>query len=86
MRGWYGLPCWNGLSKGQQDRLLEIGNLPLGYKPDGMCPNGAEVEIQTIYDRAPGPRFYCAGCGAEFLQHLAVIHNQPPTQPLSEQQ
>ena len=37
MRGWYGMACWNGLSADQQRRLLEWGNLPFGYTPEGDC-------------------------------------------------
>jgi hypothetical protein len=69
-RGYWGMFCWNGLSAEQQDRLIKVGNLPFGFKPEGDCPNGAELEITTMYDEAPGPRFYCRACGAEYLAEL----------------
>lgn len=60
--------CWNGLSPAQQTRLIEVGNLPLGYKlGDGECPNGAEVAVETETDMAPGPRFYCRPCAIAYL-------------------
>jgi hypothetical protein len=65
--GWYQLNCWNGLSAEQQKMLIEVGVLPLGYRPAGECPNPAEVLIETKDDAAPGPRFYCRACGAAFL-------------------
>jgi hypothetical protein len=61
------MPCWNGLSALQQQRLIEHGNLPLGYPGLVECQRGAECSIETLDDAAPGPRFYCYGCGAEFL-------------------
>jgi hypothetical protein len=61
-RGWWNMPCWNGLSPAQQGHLIDIGNLPHGYEPEGTCPNGAEIGIETMRDRAPGPRFYCRVC------------------------
>lgn len=68
MRGWYNLACWNGLSAAQQQRLIEHGNLPLGYRPEGDCQHGAEVAIETAADAAPGPRFYCRPCAIADLQ------------------
>ena len=61
------MACWNGLSTEQQQRVENWGNLPLGYRPEGTCPNGAEVEITTMWDSHPGPRMYCTGCGIEYL-------------------
>ena len=61
------MACWNGLSADQQARLLEWGNLPLGYREEGTCPNPAEVAIETMHDSAPGPRFYCVPCALEYL-------------------
>jgi hypothetical protein len=69
-RGLYGLVCWNGLSADQQQRLLTWGNLPIGYQPHGECPNPAECGIETRDDVAPGSRFYCYPCGAEYLSQL----------------
>lgn len=71
-KGWWNMPCWNGLSAAQQTRLLDIGNLPIGYHPEGDCNSGAEVEITTMWDTAPGPRFYCRRCGAAYLADLAL--------------
>jgi len=74
-RGWFNMPCWNGLSGEQQHRLITVGNLPIGFVPEGgWCPNGAEVAIETQHDEAPGPRFYCVGCGITYLRLFV-----PPT-------
>ena len=70
-RGYWSMYCWNGLSEAQQERLIKVGNLPIGYKPEGECPNGAEMEVITMYDESPGPRFYCLDCGIGFLTVLA---------------
>jgi len=67
MRGWWNMACWNGLSAEQQTRLVEWGNLPLGYVPEGTCPNPAEVAVEKETDVAPGPRFYCTACAREYL-------------------
>jgi hypothetical protein len=69
-RGWYGLPCFNGLSAEQQVRLISWGNLPLGYQPEGPCQNGANVAIESEVDAAPGPRFYCWDCALVYVQNL----------------
>jgi hypothetical protein len=70
-RGWWNLACWNGLSADQQNRLINVGNLPIGYRPEGGgCNNGAEVCVETMYDTAPGPRFYCVACAVEYLKGL----------------
>jgi hypothetical protein len=76
MRGWWNMPCWNGLSEAQQTRLVEWGNLPFGYEPEGECPWGAEVAIETESDAAPGPRFYCLTCA---IAHLEKLHISPPS-------
>jgi hypothetical protein len=70
-RGWWGLPCFNGLSEAQQKRVVEVGNLEIGYQPEGPCLIGAEIEITTIWDEFPGPRFYCLSCGIEYLTQKA---------------
>ena len=72
MRGWWGMVCWNGLSAAQQERLLTWGNLPFGYTPEGECPNGAEAEVTTMYDSAPGPRFYCLACLPGYIEQLVT--------------
>ena len=64
------MACFNGLSAEQQHRVVTHGNLEWGYKPEGTCPNGAEVEITTMYDKFPGPRFYCLDCGVGYLATL----------------
>lgn len=66
--GWWGLACFNGLSTEQQEMVVVEGFLPFGYRPAGTCPNGAAVEITTMWDRFPGPRFYCRPCAIKFLQ------------------
>ena len=80
MRGWWNMACFNGLNAEQQRRIIEWGNLPLGYKPTGECPNGAEVEITTMYDTKPGPRFYCLECGAKYLNDVLVNGDRTITQ------
>lgn len=67
-RGWYGMACWNGLSVEQRHRLITVGNLPFGYKPEGECPFPASVAVETQEDDAPGPRFYCRGCAIAYLR------------------
>ena len=74
-RGLWNMACWNGLSLEQQTRLLEHGNLEWGYEPQGECLRPAEVELTTGWDVAPGPRFYCVGCAAEYLQFLDLAHS-----------
>ena len=69
--GWYGLTCWNGLSAAQQRRLIEWGNLPFGYVPEGDCPRAATVAIELEGDVAPGPRFYCPPCAVVYLLRSA---------------
>lgn len=65
--GFWGMPCWNGLSAEQQRRLIEYGNLPIGFTPEGSCQRAADLSVETTDDEAPGPRFYCYPCGAEYL-------------------
>ena len=67
---WFGMACWNGLSFAQQRRLITWGNLPFGYGAEaasGGCDRGAQVSVETVDDEAPGPRFYCYRCAAEYL-------------------
>jgi hypothetical protein len=68
--GYWGMHCFNGLSVDQQYRVVHTGNLPFGYEPEGECPNPAEVEVTTMYDLMPGPRFYCLSC---VVEHLAAL-------------
>jgi hypothetical protein len=70
MRGWWNMACWNGLSLEQQEFLRTEGYLEFGYTPRGVCQRGAEVEVTTMWDEFPGPRFYCVECAAEYLRHL----------------
>ncbi len=65
--GWWGLACFNGLSIEQQEMIVVDGFLPFGYRPAGACPNGAAVEITTVDDKFPGPRFYCRSCAIKYL-------------------
>lgn len=63
------MTCWSNLSQAQQTRLIEHGNLPMGYRPEGQgCGRGATVCIETEEDLAPGPRFYCHPCAIQHLQ------------------
>lgn len=71
--GWFGLTCWNGLSAEQQRRLIEHGNLEIGYTPEGLCKRGAEVSIELPTDVAPGPRFYCCECAIAYLQIVYIV-------------
>jgi hypothetical protein len=64
------MACWNGLTPEQQQRLIGVGNLPLGYQlrgDKGLCPNPAQVAIETEDDEKPGPRFYCRSCAIKYL-------------------
>lgn len=66
-RGFWRMHCWNGLSAEQQQRLIEVGNLAFPWAPEGECKNPASVAIETEDDAAPGPRFYCDPCAADYL-------------------
>lgn len=61
------MPCWNALSAEQQRRLIEWGNLPIGYREAAPDHDGATVAIELDGDVAPGPRFYCLDCALGFL-------------------
>jgi len=65
--GWFNMRCWNGLSAEQQHTLIHVGTLPLGYRPEGTCPRGAEVAIEFETDKASGPRFYCRPCAIVYV-------------------
>lgn len=71
-KGYWQMACWNVLSGEQQNRLIIHGNLPLGYRPEGIqlsnCIGVAELSIEAQWDEAPGPRFYCRPCAIEYLQ------------------
>lgn len=69
-QGLYVLWCFNALSADQQKRLVEWGNLPFGYKPEGdQCSRPAQVGIEVGGDdQTPGPRFYCFRCGIEYIK------------------
>ena len=69
-RGWWNMRCFNGLSREQQHEVVFTGVLPWGSAPRGVCTSGAEVEITTMYDLMPGPRFYCVACAIEHLRTL----------------
>lgn len=66
------MACWNGLSETQQQLLIHTGVLPAGrWNPEGgECEHGAQVAIETEYDEAPGPRFYCVPCALNRLTEL----------------
>lgn len=73
-RGWWGLPCFNALSAEQQVFLVTEGYLPIGWQAEGdECAEGAEVEVTTMWDEYPGPRFYCRECAVKFLSELEVV-------------
>ena len=69
-RGWWNMTCFNGLSPHQQKRVVEYGNLVFGYKPMGECRRPAEVEVTTMWDSFPGPRFYCLSCAIKYLTDM----------------
>lgn len=79
MRGWWNMSCWNGLSAEQQEMLIDKGVLYAGrWEPEGgTCERGAEVEVTTMWDRSPGPRFYCTQCAIDYLDSL--LPNEPAT-------
>lgn len=77
-RGLFNMTCFNGLGKSQQKRLVEWGNLPMGYEPEGWCHNPAEVEVDTKWDKFPGPRFYCLVCAIKYLIKIRQNHYTLP--------
>jgi len=78
MRGWWNMPCWNGLSPAQQEFVRTRGYLEIGYVEAGECKNGAELEITTMYDQFPGPRFYCCDCAIKYLDEVGFDAIQEP--------
>lgn len=74
--GFYGMPCWNRLSWSQQRKLIEVGTLAITEAPHGWCDRSADLCIETRWDEAPGPRFYCLRCGTiAMIQHtLDRVH------------
>jgi hypothetical protein len=66
------MACFNSLSDWQKRHVVEEGYLPVGRKhPEGgTCQNGAELEVETQFDKFPGPRFYCVECAVEYLLSL----------------
>lgn len=72
--GYWGMHCFNGLSRAQQERVVNHGNLPFDFEPEGDCPNPAEVEVTTMWDLMPGPRFYCASCAVRYLAECRMSH------------
>ena len=68
IRGFWQMYCWNGLSPEQREFLRTQGYLEIGWQPEGECLNGAELEITTMYDEFPGPRFYCRQCAIKYLE------------------
>lgn len=75
-RGWFGMACWNGLSAEQQQMLIDKGVLYAGrWAPEGgTCDKGAEVEVTTRWDAAPGPRFLCTACAIKYLEEVQREH------------
>ena len=68
--GFWGMRCFNALTRSQQYRLVMHGSLPFGFRYEGECPNVAELEVTTMYDLMPGPRFYCLACAVAHLSAL----------------
>lgn len=75
------MACWNGLSTAQQVRLISVGNLPMGYQPEGDCQNPSTCCIESQEDAAPGPRFYCWDCAIEYLGRLRDGTDRLPELP-----
>jgi hypothetical protein len=68
------MKCWNGLSPDQQEFLRTEGYLPFGFRYQGWCNKGAEVEIVMIYhDEFPGPRFYCGVCAIDYIATITGL-------------
>ena len=65
------MTCWNGLSPERREFLRTQGYVEFGHVPDGPCPNPAEVEVTTMWDEFPGPRFYCLACSVRFLSEMS---------------
>jgi len=74
---WWGMACWNGLSERQQEQLLRVGTLEIGYEPGGECERPPTVAIETEQDVAPGPRFFCLPCAIDYLVDLHAPEAQP---------
>lgn len=69
----YGMICFNALSPEQQEFLIVEGYLPWGWRPEGTaCDKPADVEVVTIWDRTPGPRYYCVSCAIGYLVGLEL--------------
>lgn len=63
--------CWNALSPEQQEFLRTQGYLSFGYEAEGgTCDKPAEVEVATMWDEFPGPRFYCIECAVAWLEQV----------------
>jgi hypothetical protein len=78
------MTCWNGLGTEMQEFLRTEGYIPWGAKPPaGECPRGAEVEVTTMWDEFPGPRFYCVQCAIDYLDTLLPL--DPMLRPIREE-
>lgn len=70
--GMFGMMCFNSLSAEQQDYTIRLGYLPFPWIPLGdECGSPAEVEVTTMFDKYPGPRFYCRPCAIDYLAGLS---------------
>lgn len=76
--GFYSMHCWNGLNPTQQVRLIEVGNLPFGFVPDGWCDRPADLGIETRWDESPGERFYCLACAIQYLADVERSRRSDP--------
>lgn len=76
--GLWGLWCFNALSDEQQQLVVEEGYLPMGRKqPEQLdrCDKPAVIELAwTVWDRFPGPRFYCTACAIKRLAELQKVY------------
>lgn len=70
--GYWGMWCFNALSPDQQRMVVEEGYLPIDRKrPEGgTCTHPAELEVETMFDKFPGPRFYCITCAIVYLMEI----------------
>ena len=77
-KGLWGMWCWNSLSEAQQLRLIQHGNLPIDFQPEGDdCDQPADCGVETRDDNPnawySGPRFYCYACAVAYLKEKLVM-------------
>lgn len=69
--GYWQMWCFNALSREQREQVVIQGYLDIGWQPEKVeCAEAAELEVETVYDAMPGPRFYCIPCAIKYLEQL----------------